>query len=72
MADAVQTARIIAGFSRPIVMMIKESVNRAFEGGLTEGLRYERRLLWATFALEDQVEAMTAFAERQPPVFKHR
>jgi enoyl-CoA hydratase len=53
-------------------MMIKESVNRAFEGGLTEGLRYERRLLWATFALEDQVEAMTAFAERQPPVFKHR
>lgn len=71
-ADAVQTARTIASYSRPIVMMIKDSVNRAFEGSLAEGLRFERRLLWATFALEDQAEAMTAFAERRPPIYKHR
>jgi enoyl-CoA hydratase len=71
-ADAVQTACLIASHSRPVVMMIKDSVNRAFEGSLTEGLRFERRLLWATFALEDQTEAMTAFAERRPPVYKHR
>lgn len=71
-ADAVQTARKIAGFSRPIVMMIKESVNRAFESSLAEGLKFERRMLHATFALEDQAEAMQAFAERRAPQFKHR
>lgn len=70
--DALQTARLIASFSRPIVMMIKESINRAFESGLAEGLKFERRMLHATFALEDQAEAMSAFAERRRPVFKHR
>ena len=69
---AIEIARKIAGFSLPVVMMIKESVARAFETTLTEGLRYERRLLWTTFALEDQVEAMEAFAARRAPVFKHR
>lgn len=72
LADALQVARQIAAYSRPIVMLIKESVNRAFEGSLAEGLKFERRMLHATFALEDQAEAMTAFAERRRPVFKHR
>ncbi len=71
-AAAIEVARTMASFSRPIVMMIKESVNRGFETTLTEGLRYERRLLWTTFALEDQEEAMNAFAERRAPVYKHR
>lgn len=69
---AVALARQIAGASRPIVMMIKESVNRAFETSLAEGLRFERRMLHATFALEDQAEAMAAFAERRPPQFRNR
>lgn len=72
LADALQVARQIAAYSRPIVMLIKESVNRAFESSLAEGLKFERRMLHATFALEDQAEAMTAFAERRRPVFKHR
>jgi enoyl-CoA hydratase len=42
------------------------------ETPLAEGLRFERRMLHATFALEDQAEAMTAFAERRPPVFRNR
>ncbi|MCR5879632.1 enoyl-CoA hydratase-related protein [Phenylobacterium sp. J367] len=69
---AVQLAEDIASYSRPVVMMIKESVNRAFETSLAEGLRFERRMLHATFALEDQTEAMTAFAERRAPVFRNR
>ncbi|MEW5686061.1 MAG: enoyl-CoA hydratase-related protein [Pseudomonadota bacterium] len=72
LAAAMQTAEAIAGYSRPIVMMVKESVNRAMETPLAEGLRFERRMLHATFALEDQAEAMTAFAERRPPVFRNR
>lgn len=72
LAAAVQSAESIAAYSRPIVMMIKESVNRAMETPLAEGLRFERRMLHATFALEDQAEAMTAFAERRPPVFRNR
>lgn len=69
---AVDVATAIASYSRPIVMMIKESVNRAFETPLAEGLRFERRMLHATFALEDQTEAMQAFAERRAPVFRNR
>lgn len=70
---AAQTmAERIAGFSRPMVYMIKESINRAFETSLAEGLRFERRMLHATFALEDQREAMVAFAERRPPIIRNR
>lgn len=72
LAGALQTAQAVASFSRPIVMMIKESVNRADETSLAEGLRFERRMLHATFALEDQAEAMAAFAERRAPVFRNR
>ncbi|WP_057883342.1 enoyl-CoA hydratase-related protein [Tsuneonella troitsensis] len=71
-AAALSAGAEIAESSRPIVMMIKESVDRAFETPLSEGLRFERRMLHATFALEDQTEAMTAFAERRPPRFRHR
>ena len=70
--DALATAEKIASFSLPVVMMIKESVNRAFESGLNEGLLFERRLFHAAFALEDQKEGMAAFAEKRKPAFKHR
>jgi len=70
--QAITTAARIARFSRPIVAMAKEAVNRAWETPLTEGLRFERRLFQATFATEDRREGMTAFVEKRKPDFKHR
>ena len=65
-------ARAIAGYSLPVVMMIKESVNRAFESSLNEGLLFERRVFHSAFGLEDQKEGMAAFVEKRKPVFKNR
>jgi enoyl-CoA hydratase len=52
--------------------MAKEAVNAAYEAALTEGLRTERRLFYATFATEDRREGMAAFAEKRSPSFTHR
>jgi len=70
--EAVRTAQRIAELSLPIVMMAKESVNRAFESTLSEGVRFERRLFHSAFATEDQKEGMAAFAEKRKPAFKNR
>jgi enoyl-CoA hydratase len=70
--DAVATAQKIAELSLPIVMLAKESVNRAFETTLSEGVRFERRLFHSTFAAVDQKEGMAAFVEKRKPVFKNR
>jgi enoyl-CoA hydratase len=70
--EAVATAAKIATFSQPVVMMAKESVNRAFETNLAEGLSFERRIMHSMFALEDQKEGMSAFMEKRKPVFKNR
>lgn len=70
--ETLSAAETIAGFSLPVVMMIKESVNRAYESGLNEGLLFERRVFHATFALEDQKEGMSAFTEKRKPDFRHR
>jgi enoyl-CoA hydratase len=70
--EAVGAAAKIASFSQPVVMMAKESVNRAFETSLAEGLRFERRLIHSMFALEDQKEGMSAFVEKRKPDFKNR
>lgn len=71
-AAAIKIGEQIASYSRPFVMMIKESVDRAFETSLQEGLLFERRMLHSGFALEDQKEAMKAFAERRAPVIRNR
>ena len=71
-AEAVKTAEKIASFSRPAVTMIKESVNRAYETTLAEGIRFERRLFQAAFATADQKEGMSAFADKRKPEFKNR
>jgi enoyl-CoA hydratase len=60
LAEAVKVAERVARMSRPIAMMVKESVNRAWETTLTEGVRFERRLFHATFATEDRKEGMAA------------
>ncbi len=70
--DAIRVAKQIAGFSRPIVMLTKESVNRAYETTLSEGVRFERRVFHSVFAFEDQKEGMAAFTEKRKPVFKNR
>src|SRR5690606_18769129 len=70
--EARKTAHKIAGLSRPVVMMAKEAVNRAYETTLAEGIKFERRVFHATFALDDQKEGMTAFAEKRPPAWKNR
>jgi enoyl-CoA hydratase len=72
MAEAVKVAERIAEMSRPIAMMVKESVNRAYETTLSEGVRFERRLFHATFATEDQKEGMAAFVAKRKPSFRHR
>jgi enoyl-CoA hydratase len=70
--EALKAAERIASYSLPIAMMTKESVNRAFETSLGEGLRFERRLFHSMFATEDQKEGMAAFVEKRKPSFKNR
>jgi enoyl-CoA hydratase len=70
--DAIATAEKIASYSLPVVMMIKESINRAYEGSLAEGLLFERRAFHSAFALADQKEGMAAFVEKRKPAFSNR
>jgi enoyl-CoA hydratase len=70
--EALAVAAKIASFSLPVVLKIKEAINRAYESSLTEGLLFERREFHATFALDDQKEGMRAFVEKRKPAFKHR
>ncbi|KAH9033124.1 enoyl-CoA hydratase [Lactarius hengduanensis] len=67
--EAVALAREIAAKSQVVVQAQKEAVNVAFEQGLSEGLRTERRLFHMTFATADQKEGMAAFAEKRKPKF---
>ena len=70
--ETMAAAQTIAGYSLPVVMMIKESVNRAFESSLGEGLLFERRTFHSAFALDDQKEGMSAFVEKRKPDFRNR
>ncbi|WSV72708.1 enoyl-CoA hydratase [Streptomyces sp. NBC_01012] len=72
MQAAGEAATKIAGFSRPAVLMAKESVNRAFETPLSEGLRFERRMFHAAFATEGQSEGMAAFLDKRDAEYTHR
>ncbi len=70
--EAIATAAKIASFSLPVVMKIKEAINRAFESSLTDGLAFERREFHSTFALDDRKEGMRAFVEKRKPQFRNR
>jgi enoyl-CoA hydratase len=72
MDEALAAAAQIAEFSLPSVMMAKESINRAYEAPLAEGILFERRAFHALFATEDQKEGMAAFIEKRKPNFKHK
>ncbi len=69
---ALAAAQSICEFSGPSVMMAKESVNRAFESNLSEGVLFERRQFHALFATDDQKEGMDAFVAKRKAVFKQR
>lgn len=71
MEEVLAAARVIANMSLPMAMMIKESINRAYEATLAEGVQFERRLFHSTFATEDQKEGMQAFLDKRPPSFKN-
>jgi len=70
--ETLEAAAKIAALSRPAAMMVKESVARAFETTLAEGVRFERRLFHAAFATEDQKEGMAAFLEKRAAEWKNR
>ncbi|MCY1523079.1 putative enoyl-CoA hydratase echA8 [compost metagenome] len=70
--EALQVATQIAGLSEVAVKLNKEAVERAFETTLAEGVRFERRLLHASFGSEDRKEGMSAFLEKRRPEWRHR
>ena len=69
--EALGAALIISDFSQLAVMAAKESVNRAFESGLSDGVMFERRLFHALFATNDQKEGMDAFVNKRKATFTH-
>ena len=69
---ALAAAQQVCEFSGPSVMMAKECVNRAYEGTLSDGVLYERRLFHSTFATEDQKEGMDAFVNKRKAAFRHK
>ncbi|PXW93532.1 short chain enoyl-CoA hydratase [Sphaerotilus hippei] len=71
-AEADKAAQAMCGFSLIALMAAKESVNRAYEAPLTEGLLFERRAFHALFATDDQKEGMQAFLQKRAPKFTHR
>ncbi|MDO8285038.1 MAG: enoyl-CoA hydratase [Rhodoferax sp.] len=70
--ETLATAKKISEYSLPALMMMKEAVNRAYESPLSEGIWFERRMLHASFALQDQKEGMQAFVEKRTAKFVHR
>jgi enoyl-CoA hydratase/carnithine racemase len=70
--ETLAVAQQVAAYSLPALMMMKEAVNRAYESPLSEGIWFERRMLHASFALQDQKEGMRAFVEKRVPQFTHR
>ena len=72
LTTAVGLAQEIAQSSRPILMIAKEAVNKAYETHLAEGIHLERRLMYSTFAVEDRREGMTAFSEKRKPLYRNR
>ena len=72
MNETLEAAEKIANFSAPSTAFIKESVNRAYEGALSEGIIFERRLFHSLFSTDDQSEGMRAFIEKRPAKFRNK
>jgi len=72
MEEAIRVAKIISGYSKPIVAIAKEAVNVAFESSLAEGKRFEKLSFQTTFAMADRKEGMKAFLQKRKPNFKDK
>ncbi len=72
MEESLAAALVICGHSQIAVKAAKESVNRAFESGLSDGVMFERRIFQSLFATHDQKEGMDAFINKRTPVFKNQ
>ena len=72
MDEALAAALTICDYSQIAVMAAKESINRSFESGLSDGVMFERRMFHATFATSDQKEGMDAFVNKRKPQFRHQ
>ena len=72
MEEAMKVAETVAAMSLPALIAAKETVNRAFETSLAEGVRYERRVFHLLFATHDQKEGMAAFVEKRAPKFENK
>ncbi len=70
--EALNAAAKIASLSLPAVMLAKEAVNRAYETTLSEGIKFERRMFHASFAMDDRKEGMAAFVDKRKPAWKNR
>ena len=70
--EVLAAAAAICAMSGPSVAMAKQCINRAFESGLDDGVRYERQVFHSLFATEDQKEGMDAFLNKRKPDFRHR
>jgi enoyl-CoA hydratase len=70
--ETMKAAATIASMSMPALMLAKETVNRAFETSLAEGILFERRVFHSLFATADQKEGMAAFTDKRPPKFTNR
>jgi enoyl-CoA hydratase len=71
-AEALKTARTIAGMAPLAALAVKEMVNAAYETQLEQGIAFERRLFHGLFGTADQKEGMAAFIEKRPGVFTGR
>lgn len=72
LTTVLEIAATIAAKSLPVAIAAKQSVNRAYESSLADGLAFERRSFHALFALDDRTEGMAAFVEKRSPDFRHR
>ncbi len=72
LSSAMATAATISQMSLTAAMMTKEAINRSFEVSLAEGIRFERKLFYSTFATQDQAEGMNAFVEKRAAAFTHK
>ena len=72
MDEALGAALLICSYGQIAVLAAKEAVNRSFEGSLSDGVMFERRMFHAMFATDDQKEGMDAFVNKRKPEFTHR
>ena len=72
MEETLAAALMICDYSQLATMAAKESINRAFEGTLSDGIMFERRMFHALFATQDQKEGMDAFVNKRKPAFQHK